>query len=182
MSEETKTVITVALLVFAAAAWLWPLALGVHLEMEEQKKRNEPPAYDERQRIARLRAGNHTLYALLGFLLVWTVADQFGWFEWTGSVLDMTLCALLLAWGVWASDCILHDALVTWKDKRRDANAFPLIYCWMLFFWTNPTNSGWVGCESWLPFVFACVNTMALVIVILYKARKQKKAEIEDAL
>ena len=26
MSEETKTVITAALLIFAAAAWIWPLA------------------------------------------------------------------------------------------------------------------------------------------------------------
>ena len=34
MSEETKTVITAALLIFAAAAWIWPLALGIHLEQE----------------------------------------------------------------------------------------------------------------------------------------------------
>ena len=58
LSEETKTVITAALLIFAAAAWIWPLALGIHLEQEARKKRNEPPEYDERQRIARLRAGN----------------------------------------------------------------------------------------------------------------------------
>ena len=50
MSEETKTIITVALLVFAAAAWIWPLALGIHLEQEARKKRNEPPQFDERQR------------------------------------------------------------------------------------------------------------------------------------
>lgn len=182
MSEETKTIITVALLVFAAVAWLWPLLYGMQLEIEAQKKRGDPPQYDERQRIARMRAGNHTLYVLLGFLLAWTAADQIGLFPWTSSILDMTMCALLLAWCVWASDCILHDAFVTWKDKRKDADALSLVYCWMLFFWTNPTDSGPEICDSWLPFIFACVNTAVLIFVVIYKARKWKKAEAEDAV
>lgn len=181
MSKETQTIITVALLVFAAAAWLWPLLLGMQLELEARKKRGEPPQYNERQRIARLRAGNHALFALVGFLILWTILDQLGCFAWTGSVLDMTLCALILAWGVWASDCILHDAFITWKDKRKDADALALAYCWMLFIWTNPSDSGPEVCDSWLPFIFSCVYAVTLTGVVLCKARKRKRAEIEEA-
>lgn len=182
MSEETEKIITVGLLLFAALAWLWPFVAAMNLELEERKKRNEPPQYDERQRIARLRAGNHALFVLLGFLLVWTIVDQFGWAAWTGSVLDMTLCGMLLAWCVWASDCILHDAFVTWKDKRKDADALSLTHCWILLYWTNPMEWGPEICDSWLPFVFACVNTAVLLFVVIYKARKRKKMEAEDAL
>ena len=174
MSEETKTVITVALLVFALAAWLWPLLTGIQFEREARKKRNEPPEYDERQRIARLRAGNRALYALMGFLLVWMIADQFGWFGWTGSIPDMTLCALILTWGMWSSDCILHDAFVPWKDRRKNADALALVYCWMLFSWTNPSDSGPEICDSWMPFIFSCVY------VIICKSRKRKRAEAEE--
>lgn len=181
MSKETETVITVGLILFAILAWLWPLLAAIQIEEEDRKRRNEPPQYDERQRIARLRAGNHTLFVLLGFLGIWTVVDQFGWFAWTGSVLDMTLCALILSWGVWASECILHDAFITWKDKRKDANALALVYCWMLFFWTNPSDSGPEVCDSWMPFIFSCVYAVVLTGVVIYKVKRRKKAEIEDA-
>ena len=181
MSEETKTIITVALLVFAAAAWIWPLALGIHLEQEARKKRNEPPQFDERQRLAQLRAGNRALYALLGLLIIWTILDHFGWFSWTGFILDMTLCGLILAWGVWASDCILHDAFVPWKDKRKDADASALMYCWMLLFWTNPSDSGPGVCDSRMPFIFSCVYVAVLTGLIIYKMRKRKSAEVEEA-
>lgn len=97
MSDGTITVITVLLFVFALSAFVWPLALGVHLELEERKKRGEPPAYDERQKLARLRAGSHAMYTLLFFLVFWAVMDQIGWFDWTSSILDLVLCALMLA-------------------------------------------------------------------------------------
>lgn len=180
MSKETQTVITVGLVLFAILAWLWPLMAAMQMELEARKRRGDPPQYDERQRIARLQAGNHALFALLGFLGVWTVADQFEWFDWTGSVLDMTLCALILAWGVWAADCILHDAFVTWKDKRKDADAWALAYCWILFIWTNPSDSGPEICDSWMPFLFSCVYAVVLTGVVIYKARRRKRAEIEE--
>lgn len=37
MSEGTMTLITILLFVFALSAFVWPLALGVHLEVEEKK-------------------------------------------------------------------------------------------------------------------------------------------------
>lgn len=179
MSQETKTIITVALLVFAAAAWLWPLLMGMQFELEARKKRKEPPEYDERQRLARLRAGNHALYAVVGFLLVWTILDQLGRFAWTASMLDMTLCALLLSWGVWAGDCILHDGFVSWKDKRRDANASVLVYCTSMFFFVRSFCASDV-CASWVPFLFACGNAAAMAVVVIWKARKEKRAAAEE--
>lgn len=179
MSKESQTIITVGLILFAILAWLWPFVAAMQMELEARRKRGEPPEYDERQRIARLRAGNHALFALLGFLGVWMAVDQFGWFAWTGSTLDLTLCALLLAWGVWAADCVLHDAFVTWKDKRKDANAAALTFCIpMASFVRSFCVSG--ACMSWMPFLFACANALILASVIFYKYRKTKKAEIED--
>jgi len=182
MSKDTENLIAVGLLLFAALAWLWPLLAAMQIEIDERKKRKEPPQYDERQKIARLRAGNHALFALLGFLLVWAIVDHLEWVPWTGAVLDLTLCGMILAWGIWAAECILHDAFITWKDKRKDADALALTYCWALFIWTNPLDSGMAICDTWLPFAFSCIYVAVLSGVIIYKARKRKKAEAEDAV
>ena len=180
MSNEMKTFITIGLLLFALAAWLWPLLFGVQLELEERKKRGEPPEFDERQRLIRLRAGNHTLFVLLGFLVLWAAADQLGWFAWTSSMLDMTLCALMLAWGVWASDCILHDGFASWKDKRKDADAASLTYCVSMGLFVRSFCASGV-CASWVPFIFACANSAALCAVLLYKYRRAKSVAKSEA-
>lgn len=180
MTQETKSIVTAALLLFAALAWLWPPLMAMHLEQEDRKKRNEPPPYDERQRLARMRAGNHALYVLLGFLLVWTAADQFGWFWWTGSMLDMTLCGIILAYGVWSADCVLHDAFASRNDKRPDFEFMPLTYCGLMLIWLTPTSSAAKLCDSWLPFIFWSAVMALLICVAIYKIRKRKKAEAED--
>lgn len=179
MSEEAKKIITIGLLAFAAIAWLWPLLLGMQLEAEAKKKRGDPPDYDERQKLFRLRAGNHALYALLAFLIVWTAADQLGKFRWSSSVLDMTICGLVLAWCIWSAECILHDALITWKDKRKDADALPLAYAWMIPYWTSPAF-GVKICNSWAPFIFGCIDIAVLFTVVIYKAWKRKKTKAEE--
>lgn len=180
MTQETKNIVTTALLLFTALAWFWPLMMAIHMEQEERKKRNELPQYDERQRLARMRAGNHALYVLLGFLLVWTMVEQFKWFPWTGSMLDMTLCGMILAYGVWSADCVLHDAFASWNDKRPDFEFLPLIHCGPIFTWLIPT-SGARLCDTWLPFILGCVNIVFLLGVAIYKMRKRKKSEAEEA-
>ena len=179
MSEGTQTVIVILLVVFSLSAFIWPLALGVHLELEGRKKRGEPPDYDERQKLARLRAGNHALYVLLGFLVLWLIVDQVGAFSWTGSMLDMVLCAMLLTWCVWASDCVWHDGFSSWKDKRKDANAAALTYCTSMLMFVNSFCSSHMT-ASWMPFIFACGNMAVLCVVVLYKSRRDKKAEAEE--
>ena len=181
MSAETKNVVMACLLVFAAAAWLWPMLMGMYLEAEERKKRKEPPEYDERQRIARLRASSHALYVLVLFLIAWTVADQFGWFDWTDSLMDMTPCGLLAAWCVWSSESMLNDAFITWKDKRKDADAISLYYSGLVLWWTNMGSGPHIS-DSWLPFIFGCVTIFVQIGIIIYKARRRKRAESEELL
>ncbi len=180
MSDETLTLITVLLFVFALSAFIWPITLGVHLELEGRKKRGEPPTYDERQKLARQKAGNHAMYVLLVFLVLWAVADRIGWFDWTESVLDLVLCALMLTWCVWASDCILHDGFSGWKDKRKDADVAALTYSIPMVMFVRAFCAGGIT-KSWGPFIFACANCVVLCIVLLYKWRKSKRAEKEEA-
>ncbi|MBD5161731.1 MAG: hypothetical protein HDT14_06930 [Oscillibacter sp.] len=179
MSEGTITLITILLVVFALSAFIWPFALGIHLELEGRKKRGEPPDYDERQKLARQRAGNHALYALLGFLGLWVIVDQIGWFAWTSSVLDLVLCALILTWCVWASDCILHDGFSSWKDKQKNADALSGTYSLWIMLFVRPFCEHGIT-ASWMPFIFAFVNIAALLTVVLYKARRDKKLDAED--
>lgn len=68
------------------------------------------------------------------------------------------------------------------RKKRKDADALALVYCWMLFTWTNPLDFGMEICDTWLPFIFSCIYVAVLSGVIIYKARKRKKAEAEDAV
>lgn len=181
MSEQTQTFITIALVVFVMAGFFWPLGAMAYFEMEERKKRKEPPRFDERQKLARLRAGNHALYALLGFLAVWTVMDRLGWFDWTDSTLDLALCAMLMTWGVWTADCVWHDGFVSWKDKRKDANAIALYYCIVMINFVYP----FCNCDvtaSWAPFIFACGNTAFLCGVVLYKYRREKRGAGEEEI
>lgn len=179
MTEETKRIITIALLLFAALAWLWPVLMALHIDQEERKKRGEPPPYDERQRFARMRAGNHALYVLLGFLFVWAMTDQFKWFWWTSSTLDMTLCGMILTYSVWSADCVLHDAIAGWNEKRPDFEFLPLTHTGLILVWLNP-KSGARICDSWLPSLFSCAGVVFLLGVAIYKMRKRKKAEAED--
>lgn len=181
MSEGTITLITVLVFVFALSGFIWPLALGVHLEQEARKKRGEPPAYDERQKLARLRAGNHAMYVLLAFLALWAVVDRTGWFGWTESVLDLVLSAILLAWCVWASDCILHDGFSSWKDKRQDADVMVITYSMpVIMFVRTFCDCGITA--SWVPFIFACADLIVFCAVLLCKLKRAKRAEKEELL
>ena len=179
MSEGTMTLITILLFVFVLSGFIWPLALGVHLELEGRKKRGEPPAYDERQKLVRLRAGNHAMYALLGFLALWVIVDRTGWFSWTGSVLDLVMCAMLLAWCVWASECIQHDGFSSWKDKRKDADIVVITYSMPVIMFVRTFCDSEVT-ASWVPFILACANMAVLCAVLLYKWRREKRAEKEE--
>lgn len=182
MSEQTITLITILLVVFALSAFIWPFALGIHLELEGRKKRGEPPQYDERQKLARQRAGNHAMYVLLTFLVLWVIVNQIGWFTWTESVLDLVLCALILTWCVWASDCILHDGFSSWKDKQKSADGLSGSYSVSIMWLVHPFCKHGVT-ASWMPLIFAWVNIAVLLTVVLYKTRRDKKAaQEEDAL
>ena len=169
MSGKVQTAVLIGVLVLALLAWLGPLAAAVQMEWEAKKKRGGPPDYDERQRLARQRAGNHALYALVGFLALWAVVEQFGWFTWTGAVLDMVVCALLLAWCVWTVDCVLNDA-AAWGNKRFDGDGAALLSAVCMLSCISSIEIF----DSWAPCAFACGNIAALYGARLYKRRKER--------
>jgi len=179
MSDRAQTAFLIGLLVFVVFAWIWPYAMAIQIEWEDRKKRGDPPDYDERQKLARLKAGNHALYVLIGYLMLWVVVDQIGWFAWTGYTLDMVLCGLILAWCVRMSECILNDALVSWKDKQLGASGSAVFSATLMLTWTNGFKSTGIV-DSVVPLVFACGNLAALCIVVLYKHWKDKKLEKLD--
>lgn len=179
MSAGTKAAILLVLLVFAISAIVWPLAMGIYLEQQAQKKeRNGLPRFDERQKLARLRASAHALYALLGLLAVWTVLDMTGLAAWTDSVIDLFLCALALFHGVWTLDCLLHDAYIGWRAKPH-ANGFASLIAMYLFFLTNTFRAGAVT-ATWLPLLFAGGGFGAVLGGVLWQQRREK-GQTEDA-
>ena len=176
MSENIQFIMTIGILILIFGAYFGALALAGWYDQKERQKRGEPPRFDERQRIARLRAGNHTLYALLVFLILWTVLDQMDC-GWLGNAWSMLFCALLLAWGVWTADCILHDGFIGWKEKNS-SNTMALSWAAMLFMNMNSFHSSGVT-DSWLPMLFAGGIALILAAIVLYQYRLEKRAEKE---
>ena len=165
-----------ALLAFALSAIIWPLALGIYLEQQEQKReRKGLPRFDERQKLARLRASAHGLYALLGLLAVWTALDMAGAVPWTDSAIDLFLCALALFHSVWTLDCLLHDAYTGWRSGPRASGAASLTAMY-LFFLTNAFRSGAVT-ATWLPLLFAGGGFAAVSGGVLWQQRREKRGD-----
>ena len=181
MSERTQFIIGVVGLALLFGAYFGALALAGWYDKKEREKRGEPPLFDERQRLARLRAGNHALYTLVVFLFVWVVLDGIGRFAWTGEILDMVLSALLAAWGVWALECIWNDGFISWKHKGI-SNTYALTVLTIMLNFTNTFRSSGI-IKSVLPFIVCLVDMLVLIVVIVYKWWKEKQMRgEEDAL
>ena len=176
MSNRTQFIAIIGMLALIFGAYLGALALIGYYDRKEHEKRGEPPRFDERQRIARLRAGNHALYALIIVLILWTVLDQLG-YDWLGNIWSMLFCALFLVWGVWSADCILHDGFIGWREQKNIPNSYALTYTVMMLVPASHLRS---IASSWLPEVFAFADAAVLCIVVLYKYRKEKRAEREE--
>lgn len=176
MSENMQLILMLGILIFIFGAYFAALAIAGWYDKKEREKRGELPMFDERQRLARLRAGNHALYALIVFLILWTALDQLG-YDWLGDSWSMLLCALLLAWGIWAADCIRNDGFISWKHKgMSNAYAFSVLAILIKLF--NTFHSSGI-IKTLLPFIFWCADALLLIVVIVYKRRKDKQVEKE---
>lgn len=178
MSDKTQFAFMIGMLILVFGSYFGIMGAIGWLDKQEREKRGEPPRFDERQRIARLRAGSHALCALVVFLILWTILNQLG-YPWAQSIWTMLSCALLLTWGVWAVDCILHDGLIGWKEQKSTPNTFALTYTWLLYFPINTLRSTGLT-DSWLPFIFLMIDMSALGIAALYKWRQEKAAGKEE--
>lgn len=178
MSDKTQFAFIVGILILLFGSYFGIMGAIGWLDKREREKRGEPPRFDERQRLARLRAGNHALCALIAFMVVWTLLNQLNC-PWAQNIWTMLFCALLLTWGVWAADCILHDGLIGWKEKRNSSDTFALTYTTTLLLISNSFRSSGVT-DSWLPFIFAVADEAVLCAAVLYKYRKEKCADREE--
>ena len=179
--EGKNILLILGVMLLVSAGFGWPLLAAAYYEKQARENRGEPPRFDERQRLARQRGGNHALYVLIGFLIVWACLDMGGWFGWTGSVLDLVLCALPLTLGVWTADCVLHSAFSGWKEKNT-SDSFALS---LMVIIANFISPFWIGgfLKSRLPGFFAMGSVLALGGVYLYQhvllPRMAKQAEDE---
>ena len=176
MSNRTQFIAVIGMLALIFGAYLGALGLVAYYDKKEHEKRGEPPRFDERQRIVRLRAGNHALYALIVFLILWTVLDRLD-YAWLGNIWSMLFCALFLVWGVWSADCILHDGFIGWKEQKNIPNSYALTYTMLMLM---PASNLRSTAASWLPAAFVLADAAALGIVVLYKYGKEKRAEREE--
>jgi hypothetical protein len=177
MTDGTKNLILAILLVFALAAFLWPLAAGIYIEQRDRRKRGEPPEYDERQALARLRAGSHALSFLLCYLAVWGVMELAGWFAWTGIIPLMILCGCLLTLMVWAADCILHDAWTGWSQRKQNIQGVIFLIWGIQFVMQAPVQLR-AGSAAWgIALIILGGGFCMLAGIAAYASRRQKLDE-----
>lgn len=133
MTTSEKIILTV-LVIFAVLMWLMPVVAGAYIEQKERKKRGEPDnskaQYDERQKLIRLEAGTHTLYALGGYLMVWMVLEFLDVPFWESRTLTLLEVGLLLAMVVWNGECILRGAMLGFNQRKNEAGLIGM-YFWL---------------------------------------------------
>ena len=139
MSTSEKIILAV-LVVFAVLMWLMPIVAATYIEQQERKKRGEPDEskaqYDERQKLIRLEASNHALYALGGYLLVWAVLEFADALLWEDRTITLLLGGLMLAVVVWSGECILRGAMLGFNQRKNESGQiiryFSLGFCWLV--------------------------------------------------
>lgn len=177
MTDGTKNLISAALLIFALSAFLWPLAGGIYIEQRDRRRRGEPPEYDERQALARLRAGSHALSFLLCYLAIWAVLELAGWFAWTGIIPLMILCGCLLTLMVWAADCILHDAWTGWSKRKQNVQGAIFLIWGVQFMMQSPVQLH-AGNAAWgMALLILGSGFLVLTGIAAYASHRQKLAE-----
>lgn len=177
MSDNTQFIVGIGIIALIFGAFLFAMGLAAYYDEQEREKRGEPPRYDERQRIVRLRAGNRALAALVVYLVLWTICSQLG-YAWAQSIWSMLFSALFLVWGVWSVDCVFHDGFIGWKEQKNTPDYLAMTVTWLLY----PTAYNFKGI-SWMPLLFVSADVVVLGAVLLYKRRKEKRmAGEEDVL
>lgn len=144
MTASEKIILAV-LIIFAVLVWLMPIVAGAYIEQKERKKRGEPEEskarYDERQKLIRLEAGTHALYALNGYLLVWMALESADALLWEDRTITLLMAGLLLAMVVWNSECILRGAMLGFNQRKNESGQIimyvSLGLCWLVLGGSN---------------------------------------------
>lgn len=123
MTTSEKIILTV-LVIFAVLMWLMPVVAAAYIEQQERKKRGEPDEgkaqYDERQKLIRLEASRHALYALGGYLVVWAALELAEALLWEDRTITLLMGGLILAVVVWSGECILRGAMLGFNQTKSE--------------------------------------------------------------
>lgn len=181
MTTSEKIILTV-LVIFAVLMWLMPVAAGLYIEQQERKKRGEPDEskaqYDERQKLIRLEAGTHALYALGGYLLLWMVLEFADALLWEDRTITLLMGGLMLAVVVWSGECILRGAMLGFNQRKNESGQiiryFSLGLCWLVIGGSNlDAMSGSIGVTQMLMGAGFLIQGG----LTLYARRRRKLAE-----
>lgn len=180
---KVENVILITVLVIAGLIYILPMAAGLYIERQDRKKRGEPDPekalYDERQRLIRLEAGNHALYAAFAYLVVWLLLEAADVLIWPGRTLPLLCGGLLLPLLAREGECILRDARMGYNQRKNESGqiAAYLIMgvCWML---TGALNLGNLSSKV-LSMVQIPLGSMYLLLggLMLYARRRRRLAE-----
>lgn len=139
--KPVEITILIIFLVLAVLIYFLPLAAGLCMERKDRKTRGEPDPekakYDERQRLIRLEAGTHAMYAAMIYLAAWFALEVFGLLDtWPDRNPALLGCGMLLPMLVWNSECILRDAHLGFNQGKNETNQI-LVYliigaCWTM--------------------------------------------------
>lgn len=136
---KIENVILITVLVIAGLIYILPMVAGIYIEQQDRKKRGEPDPekalYDERQRIIRLEAGNHALYAVYAYLAVWLVLEVCGVLAWQDRMVPILGGGLIFPLLVWDGECILRDARMGYNQKKNEGGQIAA-YFTMGVLWT----------------------------------------------
>lgn len=184
MTTSEKIILAV-LVIFAVLMWLMPVAAGAYIEQQERKKRGEPDnskaRYDERQKLIRLEAGTHALYALGGYLLLWMVLEFLNVPLWEPRTLTLLAAGLLLAMVVWNSECILRGAVLGFNQRKNESGQIimyvSLGLCWLVMGCSNlEAMPGSPGAMQMLIGVSSFIQGG----LMLYARHRRKLTETQD--
>ena len=184
--NTSEKIILAVLVVFAILVWLVPLIAGICMEEQERKKCGEPDnskaQYDERQKLIRLEAGVHTLYALGAYLLVWLILEYLdALLHWEARTFTLLAAGLLLTFVVWSGECILRGAMLGFNQRKSESGQiisyFSLGACWAIIGGTNTdAMSGSLRAVQML----MGGSFLILGILMLYARHKRRRSDAGD--
>lgn len=181
MSTSDRVILTV-LVVFAILVWLLPLIAGIYMEKQERARHGEPDdskaRYDERQKLIRLEAGTHALYALGAYLLLWLVLEFIEVLHWEARTVTLLAAGLLLALMVWSGECILRGAMLGFNQQKNETGQitayFSLGACWTL---TGCANLGALSGSLGTIQILMGGSYLVMGVLMLYARHRRRQAE-----
>ena len=182
MSMMEKGVLMIVL-GLAGLIYILPLIAGIYMERQDRRKRGEPDStraqYDERQKLIRLKASEHALYILTGYLLVWLVVEAMDLLHWEDRTVGLLAGGLLLAFTVWNSECILRGAMLGFNQRKNEGGQIAMYLivgvCWMFMGCVN-LDGALSGSPGFIQLLLGgswCI----MGVLMLYARRRRTLAE-----